>query len=92
MKLPHLPAVAQAQLWGLLVGFALALLVTERMGLSYGIFFIGGAAAWVLSERYIGPRLIGRSDTKTLALAIASGFAFPWVGWLAALLLQLMRP
>ncbi|MGQ0533064.1 MAG: hypothetical protein ACT4OF_10305 [Caulobacteraceae bacterium] len=91
MKLPTLTPVAKAQLWGMAVGFALALLATERMGLSYGIFLVGGAAAWVASERWLAPRLIG-SDVKTLSLAILSGMAFPWVGWLAAFLLQQLRP
>lgn len=75
----------------MLVGFALALLATERMGLSYGIFFIGMLAAWVASERFLAPRLVG-SDAKTLSLALLSGLLFPWVGWLAALLLQQLRP
>ncbi|MFO1017981.1 MAG: hypothetical protein U1E03_10315 [Hyphomonadaceae bacterium] len=91
MRLPHLTPAAKGQLWGMLVGFALALLATERMELSYAIFFVGGIAAWVASERYLGPRLIG-SDLKTIAIAVLSGFSFFWVGFLAAWLLQLARP
>jgi hypothetical protein len=91
LRLPQLTPVAKAQLWGMLVGFALALLATERMGLSYGIFLVGGAAAWVASEGWLARRLIG-ADARTLTLAVASGFAFPWIGWLAALLLQQLRP
>jgi hypothetical protein len=90
-KLPHLTAVAKAQLWGMGVGLGTALLATERMGLSYGIFFIIGLASWVASERYLAPRLIG-SDVRTLALAIFSGISFFWIGWLAAFLLQQLRP
>jgi len=91
LRLPQLTPVAKAQAWGMLVGFALALFATERMGLSYGIFLVGAAAAWVASERWLAPRLIG-GDAKTLTLAVASGFAFPWVGWLMAFLLQQLRP
>lgn len=91
MKLPHLTPVAKGQLWGMLVGFSLAVLATERLGLSYAILFIGGLAAWVVSERYLAPRLVG-SDAGAIALAVLSGFAFPWVGFAAAWLLQLARP
>jgi hypothetical protein len=91
LRLPQLTPVAKGQLWGMGVGLGTALLATDRMGLSYGAFFLAGAAAWVLSERWLAPRLIG-SDVKTLSLAIASGIAFPWVGWLAAFLLELARP
>jgi len=91
LRLPKLSPVAKGQLWGMLVGFALALLATERMELSYGIFLVGGVAAWVVSERYLAPRLVG-SDLQTIALAVLSGFSFFWVGFLAAWLLQLARP
>ena len=91
LRLPHLTAVAKAQLWGMGVGLGTALLATERMGLSYGIFFVISAAAWVASERYLAPRLIGK-EPKILALAIASGISFFWIGWLAAFLLQQLRP
>jgi hypothetical protein len=73
------------------VGFALATLATERMGLSYAILFIGGAAAWAASERFLAPRLLG-SDARTVALAVASGLAFPWVGFAAAWALHAIRP
>ncbi len=83
MKLPHLTPVAKAQLWGMGVGLGTALLAVEHMGLSYRIFLIVAALAWVLSEFYLARRLTG-SDTKTLALAVLSGAAFPWIGVLAA--------
>ena len=54
-------------------------------------FLVGGVAAWVVSERYLAPRLVG-SDLQTIALAVLSGFSFFWVGFLAAWLLQLARP
>jgi hypothetical protein len=91
LRLPHLTPVAKGQLWGMAVGFALALLACERLGISYAIFIIGMLAAWVASERYLAPRLIG-SDGKTVALAVVSGFAFPWIGFAAAWLLQALRP
>jgi len=90
MKLPKLTPVAKGQLWGMAVGFALALLACERLELSYAIFIIGMLVAWVASERYLAPRLIG-ADGRTLTLAIASGFVFPWVGLAAAWGLQALR-
>lgn len=91
MRLPHLTAVAKAQLWGMLVGFALGLLACEKLGLSYAIFIIGMLVAWVASERYLAPRLTG-SDAKTVSLAVASGLGFPLIGLIAAFGLQLLRP
>jgi hypothetical protein len=73
------------------VGLGTALLATERMGLSYRLFFIGAAAAWVASEFYLARRLTG-ADAKTLTIAVFSGIAFPWIGWLLAFGLQLLRP
>ncbi len=90
MKLPNLTLVAKGQLWGMLVGFALAVLACERMGLSYALLFLFGAIAWVASERFLAPRLIG-SDARTVALAVLSGFAFPWIGFLATWLVDLAR-
>jgi hypothetical protein len=75
----------------MLVGFALAVLACEPLELSYAIMAIGGIASWVASERWLGPRLMG-GDARTIALGVASGFAFPWVGFLAAFLLQQLRP
>ncbi len=75
----------------MLVGFALGLLACEKLELSYAIFVIGMLAAWVASERYLAPRLTG-ADGRTIALAVASGLAFPAVGIAAAWLLQALRP
>jgi hypothetical protein len=92
MRLPHLSATAKGQLWGLLVGGSLAVLLVDRIGLSWGLFFVGWGAAWVLGEKLFGARLIGHSDMKAVALAVATGLAFPWVGVAFAVLFQLMRP
>lgn len=91
MKLPTLTAAAKGQLWGLLVGTALAVLFCERTGLGYRVMLISGAIAWVASERLLASRLIG-SDTKTLALAVTSGLAFPWIGVGVAVLLNAIKP
>jgi len=90
-RLPQLTPVAKAQLWGMGVGIGTALLAVERMGLSYRMFFIGAAAAWVASEFYLARRLIG-SDAKTLTIAVLSGIAFGWTGWLLAFVLNALRP
>ena len=91
MKLPHLTPVAKGQLWGLLVGFSLAVLAQQRLGLSLAILIIGMLAAWVASERFLAPRLLG-ADTWTVAIAVLSGIAFPMIGLAAAWLLETMRP
>jgi hypothetical protein len=91
MRLPHLTPVAKGQLWGMLVGFALAVLACERIGLSYALLFVFGAIAWVASERLLAPLLTG-SDARTVGLAVLSGFAFPWIGFAATWLLTLARP
>jgi hypothetical protein len=90
-RLPHLTPVAKAQLWGMLVGFALAWLAIDRMALSYRIFFIGFAAAWVASEFYLSRRLTG-SDAKSVVVGVLTGFAFPWMGFLLAFVLNALRP
>ena len=91
LRLPHLTPVAKGQLWGMGVGLGTALLAVEQMELSYRIFFIGAAAAWVASEFYLARRLTG-SDAKTLTIAVLSGISFPWIGWLLAFVLQLLAP
>jgi hypothetical protein len=91
LRFPQLTPVAKGQLWGMLVGFALAALACERMGLSYALLFVFGAIAWVASERFLAPRLVG-ADARTVALAVLSGFAFPWIGFAATWLLTLARP
>lgn len=90
-KLPHLTPVAKGQLWGMGVGMGTALLAVEHMELSYRIFFIGFAAAWVASEFYLARRLTG-TDAKSIWIAVLSGISFPWVGWFLAFLLDALRP
>lgn len=90
-KLPYLTPVAKGQLWGMGVGLGTALLAVEHMELSYRIFFIGFAAAWVASEFYLARRLTG-ADAKSVTIAVVSGIAFPWVGWLLAFGLNALRP
>ncbi|MEZ5958831.1 MAG: hypothetical protein R3C30_00195 [Hyphomonadaceae bacterium] len=90
-RLPHLTPVAKAQLLGMGVGLGTALLAVEHMALSYRIFFIGAAAAWVASEFYLSRRLTG-SDAKSIAIGVLSGFSFPWIGWLLAFVLNVLRP
>ena len=92
MRLPHLSPTAKGQLWGLLVGGSTAYLLVSRTGLSLGLFLVGGAAAWVLGEKLFGHRLIHHSDAKAVALAVASGLAFPWVGVAFAWMFELLRP
>jgi hypothetical protein len=92
MRLPQLSPTAKGQLWGMLVGGSLAALLVNRTGLSLGLFLVGWAAAWVLGEKLFGARLIGHSDARAVALAVASGLAFPWVGVAFASLFELLRP
>jgi hypothetical protein len=75
----------------MLVGFALAWLAVDRMALSFRIFFIGFAATWVVSEFYLARRLTG-ADAKSVTIAVFTGFAFPWVGFLLAFALNALRP
>lgn len=92
MRLPRLSPTAQAQLWGMIAGGALAALLVQRAHLSWGLFFIGWAAAWAIGEKLFGARLIGHADASAIALGVVSGAAFPWVGAAFAALLQLARP
>jgi hypothetical protein len=92
MRLPHLSPTAKGQLWGLLVGGSLAVLLMNRSDLSWGLFLVGWAAAWAGGEAWFGKRLVGTSDAKAITLAVASGFAFPWVGVLLAWGVEQLRP
>ena len=92
IRLPHLPPSAHAQLWGLLVGVALAVLVVNNTGLSWVMFVVGFVGAWLASEFLFAKRLTGQSDAKAIALAVVSGAAFPWVGVAFAYAIQLLRP
>jgi hypothetical protein len=92
MRLPHLSPTAKAQLFGLAVGGALAVLLVYRTALSWGLFFIGWAAAWALGEKLFGARITGVADRNAMIMALVSGFVFPWVGVGFAALVQALRP
>jgi hypothetical protein len=94
MRLPTLSAFAKAQLWGMAVGFALALHFANQMQLGLAIFVLGFLAAWIAWEFTIGVRVAAepKSDAPTLARAIATGFFLPWVGFLIAYALHALRP
>lgn len=91
LRLPHLTPVAKGQLWGMGVGLGTALLAVEHTQVGYRIFFVGAAAAWVASEYFLARRLVG-ADAKTLTLAVLSGIAIPWTGFLIAYGLNAIAP
>jgi hypothetical protein len=93
VKLPKLTAYAKAQLWGMAVGFALALHFANQMGLGLGVFAIGALATWLAFEFTLGPREPShKTNVGTMVRAIAIGFALPWGGFLLAYALHTMRP
>lgn len=92
MKLPQLSPTAKGQLWGLLVGGSTAVLLVNRSALSLGLFLVGWGAAWALGEKLFGHRLIHHSDARAIALAVASGLAFPWLGVAFAWGFHALRP
>jgi hypothetical protein len=92
VRFPTLSATAKAQAWGMCVGGATAFYAAYKLQLGYGVFLVGWAGAWVLGEWLIGPRLIGKDDARAVALAIASGAAFPWLGFALAALANALRP
>jgi len=92
MRIPYLSPTAKAQVWGMCVGGATAFYATYTFQLGYGLFIIGWAGAWALGEWLIGPRLIDKEDTRAVALAVASGVAFPWLGFALAALMEALRP
>lgn len=93
LRLPHLTAYAKGQLWGMAVGFALALHFANQMGLGLGLFLLGAAACWLGFEFTLGPREPSqKTDTATLARAIAIGFALPWGGFALAYAAHALRP
>ena len=92
MRLPHLSSTAKAQLWGMCVGGASAFYAAHKLQLGYGSFLVGWAAAWALGEWLLGPRLIGKDDAGAIALGVASGLAFPWLGFALAALANVLRP
>ncbi len=91
MRLPQLSPTAKGQLWGLLVGGSTALWFADKHEMSLGLFAIGTGVAWVAGEALFGKRLIGASDMKAVALAVASGLAFPWIGLGLAAVVEMAR-
>jgi hypothetical protein len=92
MRIPHLSPTATAQLFGLLVGGALAVWFVDRAGLSWGLFLVGLAGAWALGETLFGARITGRYDRAAMVIAVVSGLSFPWVGVGFAALVAALRP
>ncbi len=93
MKLPKLNAFAKAQLWGMAVGFALALLATDKLGYGLGLFVVGWLGSWLALEYFFAARMPSqRKDIAAMAIGIASGFATPWGGFLFAALMHALRP
>lgn len=93
MRLPQLNAFAKAQLWGMAVGFALALWTTDKLGLGLPLFFIGWLGAWVAYEYFLGRTAPShRSDARAVMIGIGSGFIIPWFGLALAALTALLRP
>jgi hypothetical protein len=93
MRLPKLNAFAKAQLWGMAVGFALALLATDKLGLGLPLFFVGWLGAWVGWEYFFARHAPSeRRDVQAMAYGIASGFILPWFGFALAAVFALLRP
>ena len=93
MRLPKLNAFAKAQLWGMAVGFALAMLATDKSGFGLPLFFFGWLAAWAAWEWFFAKSAPSeRKDLPAMAYGIASGMVLPWVGFLLAALVAMARP
>lgn len=93
MRLPAFPPFAQAQAFGLAVGFALALWLADRLNLGLGLFVVGTAGAWIGWEFLFGKTApSARSDAPALVYALASGVLFPWIGFAFAALAAWARP
>jgi hypothetical protein len=86
MRLPRLSATAKAQAWGMCVGGATAFYATYALQYGLGVFLAGWLLAWIAGEMVFGKRLIGVSDARAIALGVASGVAFPWLGFALAAL------
>lgn len=92
LRLPQLSPTAKAQLWGTAVGGATAVYAAYKLQLGLAIFLVGWAAAWVLGEFLLASRIINKDDARAIAIAIASGIVFPWLGFALAALAQTLRP
>ncbi len=96
MKLPNprnFPAFAQAQLWGLAVGFALAWLATDKWNISFWGMLIGLVASWLAWEFFLGKTApSARKDIGAIAYGIFTGLCFPWIGVAFAAIMEFIRP
>lgn len=93
LPLPKLNAFAKAQLWGMAVGFALAMLATDKLGYGLGLFVVGWLGSWLALEYFTAARMPShRKDGAALAIGIITGFATPWGGFLIAALANALRP
>ena len=93
MKRQIFTPFAKAQAFGLALGFALALLATDKLDYGVRIFLIATAGAWLAWEFFLGPRAPShKSDARALLYAGLTGFAFPWIGFLLAALAAALRP
>lgn len=93
MRLPKLNAFAKAQLWGMAVGFALAMLATDKLGYGLPLFFIGWVLSWFAWEYFFARSAPSeRRDLKAMLYGIVTGFIVPWGGFLLAALAAMARP
>jgi len=93
MNPPRFTAFAKAQAFGLAVGFALALLATDKLGYGVYLFLIATAGAWLAWEFTLGSRAPShRSDAAALSYGLLTGFAFPWIGFASAALAAWAAP
>ncbi|MFT3729079.1 MAG: hypothetical protein QM759_14745 [Terricaulis sp.] len=96
MRLPDprkFPAFAQAQLWGLMVGFALAWLATDKWHISFWGMLVGLIASWLGWELFFGKTApVTRSDIRAIAYGIFTGLCFPWIGIGFAAVMEVIRP
>ncbi|MBL8536958.1 MAG: hypothetical protein JNM59_06100 [Hyphomonadaceae bacterium] len=93
MKRQVFTPFAKAQAFGLALGFVAALLAVNQLGYGIRLFLIATAAAWLAWEFLLGPRAPShKSDARSLLYGGAMGFAFPWVGFLAAAAAEWLRP
>jgi hypothetical protein len=87
------PAFAQAQLWGMAVGFAFAWLASDKWHLSFWGMVLGWAVSWIGWEIFFGRTApSARKDIAAITYSVFTGFAFPWIGLAFAAIVQAARP
>lgn len=96
VKLPdlrQLPATAKAQAWGLAASFALALWVSDKMGLSLSAYFLGFLGTWVAWEMLFGLTLSARlgQGMRAVVISLLLGLVIPWGGFAFAYALYALR-